>query len=98
MSIVSNIPEHFLIERNGPADKDNVMFYEDFCDRYMEDAIYEYISESCHASGDGSFKTDICEKMVKERAESLGIFITDFDTFDYDGYFYNWYKCTEKVR
>lgn len=71
------------------------MTCEEFYDKYMVEYIDRYIQES-HIRAD--FNPRVCFAMLQVAASMRfnEFTIIDLETFDYDSFFYNIYRCTEK--
>ena len=66
----------------------------DFFIAYCDDADWNMMCDEFYW-GD-SFSSDACFDWLRARADRESVHLTDVDTWDYDSYFWNTYRDTEK--
>jgi hypothetical protein len=67
---------------------------EDLADKLANgDRFDTYIQESFW---ERNFKTSACLEILVDEANERSIQLVDLDEWDFDKYFYNMYRCTEK--
>lgn len=69
------------------------MTCETFCETHFDAWLCDYIQESYW---DDSFNTDHAFDRMEREAARLGVRLTDIETWNYDAYLTNAYRCTEK--